>query len=150
MRRTIIWIAGTCALAVAGCGGSGSFANDPRPPTPVNLTVYIGNARVSLSPQSVGAGPVVFIVTNQADTSESLAIVHKGRTSTANALADTGPINPQATAQVMVNFRPGDYTISTSTAAGTQAQQAAAKPVRGASLHIGPPRASASNQLLQP
>jgi hypothetical protein len=150
MRRTIVWIVGICALALAGCGGSGSFANDPRPPTPVNLTVYIGNARVSLSPQSVGAGPVVFIVTNQADTSESLAIVHKGRTSTANALADTGPINPQATAQVMVNFRPGDYTISTSTAKGTEAQRATAKPVRGASLHIGPPRASASDQLLQP
>jgi hypothetical protein len=150
MRRTIIWIVGICALAVAGCGGSGSFANDPRPPSPVNLTVYIGNARVSLSPQSVGAGPVDFIVTNQADTSESLAIVHKGRTSTANALADTGPINPQATAQVMVNFRPGDYTISTSTAGGTEAHRATAKPVRGASLHIGPPRASASSQLLQP
>src|SRR6476620_10639061 len=86
MRRTIVWIVGICALALAGCGGSGSFANDPRPPSPVSLTVYIGNARVSLSPQSVGAGPVVFIVTNQADTSESLAIVHKGSTSTANAL----------------------------------------------------------------
>ena len=85
---------------------SGSFANDPRPPSPVNLSVYIDNSRVSLSPQSVGAGPVVFIVTNQADKSESLAIVHKGRTSIADALADTGPINPQATAQVKVNFRP--------------------------------------------
>ncbi len=141
---------GLCALALAGCGGSGSFANDPRPPSPVNLSVYIDNSRVSLSPQSVGAGPVVFIVTNQADKSESLAIVHKGRTSIADALADTGPINPQATAQVKVNFRPGDYTISTSTAGGTQAQKATAKPVRGASLHIGPPRASASNELLQP
>ena len=150
MRRTIIWTVGLCALALAGCGGSGSFANDPRPPSPINLSVYINNSRVSLSPRSVGAGPVVFIVTNQADKSESLAIVHKGRTSIANALADTGPINPQGTAQVIVNFRPGDYTISTATAGGTQAHRATAKPVRGASLHIGPPRPSASGQLLQP
>lgn len=141
---------GLCALALAGCGGSGSFANDPRPPSPVNLSVYINNSRVSLSPRSVGAGPVVFIVTNQADKSESLAIVHKGRTSTANALADTGPINPQATAQVTVTFMPGDYTISTATVSGNEAQRATAKPVRGASLHIGPPRPSASSELLQP
>ena len=92
----------------------------------------------------------MFIVTNQADTSESLAIVHKGRTSTANALADTGPINPQATAQVMVNFRPGDYTISTSTAGGTQAQQATAKPVRRREPPHRAAAGSASNQLLQP
>jgi hypothetical protein len=150
MRRTLIWLAGLCASAVAGCGGSGSFANHPRPPSPVNLSVYINNSRVSLSPRSVGAGPVVFIVTNQADKSETLAIVHKGMTSTAGALADTGPINPQSTAQVTVDFRPGDYTVATATAGGTQAHRATAKPVRGASLHIGPPRRSASSQLLQP
>ena len=37
-------------VAIAGCGSSGHFANHPSPPTPVNLTVYINNARVSVSP----------------------------------------------------------------------------------------------------
>ena len=53
-------------VCVSGCGSSGSFANKPRPATPVNLTVYINNARVSVSPGSVGAGQVVFIVANHA------------------------------------------------------------------------------------
>jgi hypothetical protein len=139
---------GICGLAVAACGGGSNFANQPRPPVPVNLTVYIDNARVSLSPRSVGAGPIVFIVTNQSDRSESLAVVPRGKTD--HALADTGPINPQATAQVTVDFKPGDYTVSTSTNGGTEAARATARPVRGAHLHIGPPRPSASDQLLQP
>jgi len=149
MRRTTIGILGIGALTVAACGGTGTFANKPRPPVPVNLSVYIDNARVSISPRSVGAGPVVFIVTNQSTNAESLAIVPKGRTGN-HALASTGPISPQATAQVTVNFKPGDYTVSTTTGGATEAARAIAKPVRGAPLHIGPPRPSASDQLLQP
>ena len=91
-----------CALSVlllTACGGSsGSFQNKPRPPVPVNLTVYINSARVSVSPSSVGAGPVVFIVTNAAQQTESLLIQSADGSHT---LANTGPINPQTT-------RPGD------------------------------------------
>ncbi len=54
------------ALAVSACGSSATGATTPRPPAPVNLTVYIDNSRVSVSPSSVGAGPVEFIITNQA------------------------------------------------------------------------------------
>jgi hypothetical protein len=149
MLRTTIGILGLGALTVAGCGGSGTFANKPRPPVPVNLTVYINNARVSVSPRSVGAGPVVFIVTNQSTKAESLAVMPKGGTAS-RALADTGPINPQATAQVTVNFKPGDYTVSTTTGGATEAARATASPIRSARLSIGPPRPSAGNQLLQP
>ena len=42
-----------CAAAASSCGGGSTFANKPRPATPVNLTVYINNARVSVSPSSV-------------------------------------------------------------------------------------------------
>jgi hypothetical protein len=149
MRRMTIGILGIGALTVAGCGGSGTFANKPRPPVPVNLTVYINNARVSVSPRSVGAGPVVFIVTNQSTKAESLAVMPKGGPAS-RALADTSPINPQATAQVTVNVNPGEYTVSTTTGGATEAARATASPIRSARLHIGPPRPSASNQLLQP
>ena len=101
MRTTTIGILGVSAIAFAGCGSSKTFANDPRPATPINLTVYINNARVSVSPQAVGAGPVVFIVTNQAARAESLAIQRKGG---GGSIANTGPINPQGTAQVTVNL----------------------------------------------
>src|SRR5437764_394350 len=98
------------ALVLAGCGSSSPFANKPRPATPVNLTVYVNDSRVSVSPSSVGAGPVIFIVTNQASKTESVTIQSAGAN---QALATTGPINPQATAEVTVDFQSGDYTITT-------------------------------------
>jgi hypothetical protein len=147
MRTTTIGILGVSAIALAGCGSSKTFANDPRPPTPVNLTVYINNARVSVSPGAVGAGPVVFIVTNQAARAESLAIQRKGG---AGSIANTGPINPQGTAQVSVNLRSGVYTVATTATGTTEAARSATSPIHSARLLIGRPRPSASDQLLQP
>jgi hypothetical protein len=134
------------SLALAGCGGSASFANKPRPAVPINLTVYIDNHRVSVSPASVGAGPVQLIVTNQATHNEAMTVVGTG----SDRLADTGPINPGATAQVTVDFHTGDYLIATSRPTGSDAQVAGQRPIHPATLHIGPPRPSANNALLQP
>ena len=136
-------------LAVPGCGSGGTFANKPRPATPVNLTVYINNARVSVSPDSVGAGEVVFIVTNQASKAESL-IVHAAADSS-RTLANAGPINPQSTDQITVDFnRPGEYTVSTAGAGGSDAAAAAKSGIQPAALQIGSKRPSSSNTLLQP
>jgi hypothetical protein len=147
MRTTTIGILGISAIALAGCGSSKTFANRPRPPLPVNLTVYVNNARVSVSPHAVGAGPVVFIVTNQAARTESLAIQRKGGS---GSIANTGPINPQGTAQVTVNLSRGTYTVATTARGATEAARAEASPIQSATLVIGRPRASASDQLLQP
>jgi hypothetical protein len=147
MRTTTIGILGVSAIALAGCGSSKTFANRPRPPVPINLTVYINNARVSVSPQAVGAGPVVFIVTNQAASAESLAIQRKGGS---GSIANTGPINPQGTAQVTVNLRRGTYTVATTATGTTEAARAAASPIHSATLLIGRRRPSGSDQLLQP
>lgn len=135
-------------LLVSGCGGGSKFANQPRPPTPIDLTVYINDQRVSISPAKVGAGEVIFIVTNQADKAESLSIHPTANSS--NQLATTGPIQPEATAQVTVDLKnPGDYTVST-TSGGTEAQIATAAKIQPAALHVGPARPSSSNVLLQP
>jgi hypothetical protein len=147
MRTTTIGILGIGAIALAGCGSGKTFANDPKPPVPVNLTVYIGSSRVSVSPTGVGAGPVVFIVTNQSTDAETLAIQRKGGS---GSIADTGPINPQGTAQVTVNLSRGDYTVATTSAGTTEAARSQASPIHSATLHIGRPRPSASDQLLQP
>lgn len=145
--RTWIGIFAVSALTVSGCGGGTTFANKPRPPAPVNLTVYVNNARVSVSPTSVGAGPVVFIVTNSADQTESVTIQSQDGV----RLGTTGPINPQSTAQVTVDFRdPGDYTVATATSGSTQAAQSQRSSVQAARIHIGKQRPSASGQLLQP
>jgi hypothetical protein len=83
---------------------------------------------------------VAFIVTNQASQAESLSVLRSGG-STGQSLADTGPINPQATAQFTVNFTsPGRYALAT-TGGGS---------IKAASIRIGRPRASSDNQVLQP
>jgi hypothetical protein len=148
MRMTAVATFVVILLALSGCGSGGSFANKPRPATPVNLTVYINNSSVSLSPTSVGAGQVVFYVTNQANKAESLSIHRAGQGS---QLASTGPINPQGTSQVAVDFTsPGDYMVSTSAGGSTDAAQSSPGTVQPASLHVSSARSNSSNQLLQP
>ena len=137
---------GMSALALTACGSGGKAASRAGAPTPVNLTVYVNDSRISVSPEVVGAGPVIFIVTNQASHSEALSI-SRGATSS-HTLASTAPINPQGTTQVSVDFKPGDYTISTAAHGRTDAQLARASSIAPASLHIGRKRASSSAPLL--
>jgi hypothetical protein len=149
MRRTTVATITLTIVAVSGCGGGSQFANRPRPATPINLTVYVSDARVSVSPSTVGAGEVIFIVTNQASKTESLSVHPTGNPGL--SLASTGPINPQATAQVTVDLHgPRDYTISAAKTGRTQAARATAVAIQPGKLHVGKPRASASNALLQP
>jgi hypothetical protein len=146
--RTIVTVAAG-AMAVSACGSAGGkAASRAGQPTPVNLAVYVDDSRISLSPQAVGAGPVVFVVTNQATNSESLAISSVSGNS--HPLASTAPINPQGTTQVSVDFKPGDYTISTAAHGRTDAQLARASSITPASLNIGRTRASSGNSLLEP
>jgi hypothetical protein len=145
MCRWTIGMLAASAIAVTACGSTSSGATTPRPAAPVNVTVYIDNSAASVSPSSVGAGPVRFIITNQASQAESLAIQASG-SSDDKPLANTGPINPQATAQVTVDFSsPGTYSLSTERGAA-----ATASAVRPASIKVGPPRPSSDNQVLQP
>jgi len=133
------------ALALTACGSTSSGAIAPRPPAPVNLSVYIDNSSVSVSPSSVGAGAVTFIITNQAGQAESLAILRSG-SPPGDPLASTGPINPQATAQVTVNFASqGTYSLST----GAR-DAGAGSSIRPASITVGASRANSDNQVLQP
>ena len=98
-----------------------------------------------MSPAHVGAGPITFIVTNQASQAEALAISRGGST-----LASTAPINPQGTTQVSVNFKPGRYTIATGDQGKNDAQLSKQSSIRPASIHIGRERESSNNSVLQP
>jgi len=143
-----IGIIGACTVVVSACGTvGGSSPSAARPPAPINLTVYVNDARVSVSPESFGAGPVVFVVTNQASRAEALAISRAGQN---QPLASTAPINPQGTTQVAVDFRPGEYTIATASHGATDAQLSQASSIRSVQIHIGQERANSSRQLLQP
>ena len=107
--------------------------------------MFIDNSAVSVSPATVGAGPVEFIITNQAAQAESLAILRAGAAA-GQPLANTGPINPQA-------HRPGDRQLLLPAATRSPPPAGAPAPastIRAASIHIGAKRASSDNQLLQP
>ncbi len=146
MRIRTIGQLAIIALGVSACGSAGgTAASVSRPPNPVNLTVYVNDSRVSVSPARVGAGPITFIVTNQASHAEALAISKGGST-----LASTAPINPQGTTQVSVDFKPGEYTIATGMRGASDAQLSKQSAIRPASIHIGRERASSSNSVLQP
>ncbi len=148
MRIRIFGIVGGCVLAVSACGGAaGKSASQLRAPVPVNLTVYVNNARISVSPSSVGAGPVIFIVTNQASQAEALAISKSGQ---GHPLASTAPINPQGTTQLSVDLRPGSYTVGPAAQGSTDASLSQPAPLRSAQVQIGRPRPSSSNDLNQP
>ncbi len=143
-----IGILGASVLAVSACGSAGGGSpTTPTPPSAVNLAVYVNDSRVSVAPASVGAGPVVFVVTNQASYAESLAISASGNS---QPLASTAPINPQGTTQVSVDFKPGDYTIATAPRGHTEAALSRPSPIRPASVHVGRARPSGDDQLLQP
>lgn len=147
MRIRTIGQVAVSALVLSACGSAGGkSASLLRPPSPVNLSVFVSNSRVSVSPTSVGAGPVIFTVTNQARSAESLAISAAG----GSTLVSTAPINPQGSTQVSVNFKPGDYTLAIRARGRTDAQLSQQSLIRSASIHIGRPRPSSSNQLLQP
>jgi hypothetical protein len=141
----------TASVAVSGCGGSSQhFANLARPAAPVNLTVYVNDQRVSVSPSSVGAGPVVFIITNQASDAESLTVSSSGGSSS-QPLADTGPISPQGTAQLTVDLKsPGDYTVAIAPNSSTEAAAATPTGIQSALVHVGNPRPGSNNELNQP
>jgi hypothetical protein len=143
MRKASTGMLALLAFALARCGSSAHFADKARPPTPINLSVYVNDAKVSISPNSVGAGPVMFIITNQASQAVQLTVRPAAGGA---ALATTAPINPQATSSVSVDFRPGQYTVGTSPTANTLSSAT----ISSASLHVGKSRANGNGALLEP
>ena len=143
MRRTAAHasLAVAAVLVVAACGSnSADYKNDPRPPSPIVITGYISDQRVSVSPRSLGAGPISLIVTNQTATAQRVTLESAGATGSGPGIKQvTAPISPQDTATLKVDVKPGSYSVHV----GEDA-------IRAARLKVGPQRASAQNDLLQP
>ena len=143
MRRTaaLAPLAVGAVLALGGCGSSSAdYKNDPRPPGPIIVTGYIDDQRVSVSPRSLGAGPISLIVTNQTGTAQRVTLESAGATGTGPGLKQvTAPISPRDTATLKADVKPGRYTVHVAGGA-----------IRAARLQVGAERASAQNDLLQP
>jgi len=137
--RGALLLAGvTGALVLGGCGGDDDFENEPRPPAPVQLSGVITDDDVSVEPARIGAGPIVLIVSNQ--TEESHTVTLDGPSGS----EEVGPINPLDTGRIQHNLTQGTYEIR----AGSD--RAVDEEIDAATLTVGPPRPSSSNDVLLP
>jgi hypothetical protein len=121
-------------LLIAGCGSQKNYANDPRPPSPIAITAAVFPHRISASPVRFGAGPITLTIANLSSKSLSVTLNSAGNN---DAPARSGPINPQGTAVISVNVKPGSYTLKSSGSAST-------------TLKVGAKRPSAQDQVLLP
>lgn len=137
-RAVALILSGAVFAVGLGACGEDDFENEPRPPVPLQLTGVITAERVTVSPNKVGAGPVVITVSNQTDSAHSLTLEGEG------IRERVGPINPEATASIQKTLAPGQYTVT----AGSE--QAVEREIRPATLVIGQARDSASDELLLP
>jgi hypothetical protein len=124
-------------LVVAGCGGE-DFANNPRPPVPVELTGVIQPDAVTVSPARIGAGPVLITMSNQTRTPITTTL---DGTSVRDRV---GPVPPLDTATIQRTLEPGRYEVQ----AGSDV--ALPREIRPAELEIGRERRSSSSDLLLP
>lgn len=126
------------AFVVAGCGQSDDYANDPRPPSPIVIAASISGDSVSVSPKNFGAGPINLIVTNQSRASQQITL-ESDETDSAGLRQETGPINPNDTATLKADIKPGTYRVHVD-----------GETIRAAKVVVGKERNSAQNDLLQP
>jgi hypothetical protein len=142
-RRTTLAIALTGALAagVLGCGNE-KHENRLRPPAPVLLGASITPERISISPRAVGAGPITLVFTNLTGASQQVTFESAGAPGSTNSPGirqQTGPINPNDTAQLQAKVQPGLYRV-----------RVRGDAVAPATLAIGRERPSSQNDLMLP
>jgi hypothetical protein len=137
--RTAPLLAPCLAIVVlAGCGGGDDFENRPRPPVPLQLTGVINEQRVTVSPNRIGAGPIVLNIANQ--TEESHTVTLDGET----VRERVGPINPFDVATIQKTLKAGQYQVRAGSA------KAVRREIRPAALVVGASRRSAQDKLLLP
>jgi hypothetical protein len=128
-------------LLAAGCGSGADYANADRPPAPISISIALSGDRVAISPDRVGAGPVVLLIANESGRSRDVTLTSPPDTSRSCVADDasSGPINAQGAARMSLPLVEGTCEIGV--------DDSSLKPAR---LIIGPERDSAQQDLLQP
>ncbi len=140
LNRVAAGSAVAAAVVISGCGGSKDYANDPRPPAPINVAAAISPDGVTVDPRSFGGGPVTMLIANLTAKAQKLTVRAGTRGTAEPGLRQTSSsINPQGTATLKVDMKPGAYTVSVGNGE-----------IKPAHVRVGKPRASSRDQLLQP
>ena len=92
-----------------------------------------------MSPNHFGAGPVSLVVANETGASQQITIARQVNGQTQDLPDQTAPINPHDTASLKADIDEGDYLV-----------RVEGHSIKPAKLAVGPKRASAQNELLQP
>jgi hypothetical protein len=127
-------------MALTGCGED-DFENEPRPPVARQLTGVITEEKVTISPNELGAGPVVITISNQTEVAHTVTLESA---SGGTIREQAGPINPLDTGTIQRTLEQGDYTVK----AGSE--RAVEREIEPAVLRIGADRKSGSDELLLP
>lgn len=134
--RRLVACAMVAGIALAGCGED-DYANEPRPPVPVVVTAAIVDGKVNVAPEQLGAGPIELIVSNLTDAAQQVTLA--SAQGAPPLRQQTPSINPNGTAQLKVDVRPGTYRLTTG-----------GDGIDAATLRVGEERGSAQDQLLLP
>jgi hypothetical protein len=139
-RRRPTLLAATALAAAAGACGDDGYENTQRPPAPINVTAAIDGERVRVSPRSFGAGPVVFVISNQSGRALDVTFeTDEIAGATGGIRRSTGPIQPRGTGTLQAVPREGTYRLA-----------AAARGIRPARIEVTAPRPSSQNELNLP
>jgi hypothetical protein len=99
-------------LALSACGSNNDISTRRlSPPTPLNVSVLITDNSVSISPSTLGGGPVTMIMSNQA-TSPQRVTVNDERT----VVRSSTKFEPGNTGTMKLNVTEGNYAIRASSA----------------------------------
>lgn len=138
MRRAASLVAGVMCVVVLGSCGDDDFKNRPRPASALELTGVIQKDKVTVSPNSFGAGPVLLTISNQTKAAHTVTLEGE------SLRERVGPINPLDTATIQANVESGTYEVR----AGSS--QAVVEEIQPAELDVGESRGDSNDQLLQP
>ena len=128
------------AGALAGCGGEDDYENRPRPPSPINVTAAITDERVSVSPETFGAGPITLIVSNQSEDEQAVTFeTEEIGGSSPGVRKRSRRIAPGGTESLQVDVREGTYAVGVS-----------GPGIEPATVEVSRERKAAQDELLQP
>lgn len=130
-RAALLAAAGAAALIATGCGAE-DHPNNPRPPSPIQLSAKVDNKKVVIAPDEVGAGLADITIANLND--DDVTLKFDGPSDT-----PVEPILAGGITDVKLNLEEGDYQLVSEDGSLTPA-----------TLTVGPERASSQNDLLLP
>lgn len=126
--------------ALAGCGQKDYLREPARAPLPIQITGVITPQEVTISPDNIGGGPIVLLISNQDDVSHTV-IFEGGQTR-----EQVGPINPDDAATITTDVSQGPYTVR----AGSERAVAPGEAIEAGQLIVGQRRPTGEDDLLRP